>query len=149
MDIIVGIRSHLAGLSALSSLVPIARIYTPILEAKATYPAIQLQLISDVDDLHLRGTDNLPTDRIQVDTWAKTRDQAMMIGRLVRQRLNGFRGTWVGTGSPLPTTHVQLIRYVEGSERFEPEINGGLCRHSADYKVTFRDSEEEMLTMSA
>jgi len=145
MDVLVATRAHLLGQAAIAALV-VTRIFTPRIPEKVTYPAVLLTLVSDVDGHHLRGPNLVPTDRVQVDVWATTRDQVTLLGRLVRQRLNGFHGTWTGTGSPAPTITVQAIRYEVGSERFEEEIGGGLCRQSADYFLTFRDSEEQMLT---
>lgn len=152
MDVIVGLRAFLGASATLTAVVPIARIYSPILEAKAFSsrtadegPAIQLQVISDLQGLHLRGPDGLFRDRIQIDSWARTRDRAVAVGRLVRQRLNGFQGVWTGTGSPVPTLTVQGLFYIDGSERFDGEIGGGLVRHTADYRVFYKDSEEQVL----
>ena len=147
MDVITACGAHLAGLSAITALVS-TRIHTPVLPAKCTYPAIQLQLISDVEGSHLRGPDGLFKDRIQLDSWATTRDGAVVLGRLCRQRLNGFAGVWLGTGSPVPEMRVQLIRYDVGAAQYIEEINHGLSRHVAEYEITFTDSEEELLIAS-
>lgn len=152
MDVIVGLRAFLAAAPAIAAVVPVGRIYAPILEAKAFNsragddgPAIQLQIIGDLQGQHLRGPDGLFRDVIQVDSWARTRDRANTLGRLVRQRLNGFKGVWTATGSPTPTLTVQGIFFVEARELFDGEIGGGLVRHSADYRIVYRDSEEQVL----
>jgi len=146
VDILVGFRDHLITSAPIAALI-VARVYTPILPAKPTYPAVQLQLISDVDGLHLRGPNGLHTVRIQADAWATTRDGARALGRLIRQRVNGFAGNWIGDKSVSPATRlaVQLAQFVDGSERYADEINGGIVRHSGDYFVTFRDASEEVL----
>ena len=145
MDVIVGLRAHLAAEATLTALVPASRIYSPILEARATYPAIQLQIVSSTREAHLRGPNGEARDRIQIDVWAKTRDTAIAVGRLVRQLVNGYSGTWIGSGSPAPTITVQGMFLDLGSEIFESEIAGGLVRQSADYRITYVDSEEQVL----
>lgn len=144
MDVITGLREHLLGCAEIAALV-VARVHTPILPAKCVYPAVQLQLISNVDRPHLRGPGLLPIDRIQIDCWATTRDGAVQLGRLCRERCNGYQGQWYGDGSPAPTLRVCSMLYGESSERFEEEILGGLCRHTADYLLTSRDSEARVL----
>lgn len=152
MDVIAGLRAFLGASPAIAALVPLARVYSPILEASAFNsrttnegPAIQLQRISDTQGAHLRGPDRVFVDRIQVDAWARSRDRAVAVGRLCRQRLNGYQGMWTGTGSPAPTLSVQRIALIDGSERFDGEIGGGLVRHSADYRIFYTDSEEQVL----
>jgi hypothetical protein len=145
VDIVTGVRRYLLGHASIAALVA-QRIYTPILPQKVTFPAIQLQLISDIDALHLRGPIGLPTDRIQLDAWAMTRDSALGLGRLCRQRLNGFAGAWVDAStSPEGRLVVQVIRWDDSGDRFEPDLYGGLCRHSSDYWATFRDLTDEVL----
>ncbi len=153
MDVLAGLRSFLADSTDIASLVPLARIYSPALEAKAfsspstSGPAIQLQNASNVvvGD-HNRGPGGLRRDRVQIDCWATTQGAAKAVGNLCRQRLNGYAGTWTGTGSPPPTLDVQGVFLAEGSERFDgTEIKGGLGRHSADYFILYTDSEEQTL----
>lgn len=146
MDILVGFRDHLITCTPIAALV-VARVYTPILPQKTVYPAIQVQLISDVDGLHLRGPIGLPTVRLQVDCWAATRDQVFTLGRLVRQRVNGFAGEWIGDKSTSPAGRlgIRLAEYVNGSERYEEDVNGGFCRHSGDYLVTYKDVSDQVL----
>lgn len=153
MDVIAGLRGHLAGASALVTLVPIARIYSPTLEAKAfsnpanAGPAIQLQNVSAIDiDAHNRGPGGTHKDRIQVDCWALTQDLAKTIAKICRARMNGYQGIWIGTGSPPPTMRVARIEFIIGSERFDgDEIGGGLGHQGADYFITYKDSEEQVL----
>ncbi len=144
MDLIAGVRLFLLDQAEIAALV-VARVYTPILPQKVTMPAVQLQLIDDLDELHLRGPIETPIARVQVDAWAGTRDAAKALGRLCRQRLHGFKGVWTGTESPPGTLTVSVIRYVDGSEHFEEDIQGGSCRHMADYRIRYKDSEDRVL----
>ncbi len=48
-----------------------ARVYTLILEQSATFPAIRIQLVSEIELMTLRGDlTNLFAARLQVDAWA-------------------------------------------------------------------------------
>jgi hypothetical protein len=138
----VGLRRHLLDSAAIAARVT-ARVYTPILPQKVSYPAIQLQLISDVEDLQMRGPDGLTRVRIQVDSWAQTRDAAQSVGRLCVQRLNGFLGMWMGDPSTSPPLYFRVLGVAlqSASEQFEQEVMGGICRHSADYFVHFKDPD--------
>ena len=85
MDVVIGVRGHLAGLSALTALVPIERMYSPILQAKtfsttdSGAPAIQIQVLPDEEEAHLRGPSQLFKDHVQVDAWARTAPPATTI----------------------------------------------------------------------
>jgi hypothetical protein len=145
VTVIEGLRTHLLALPAIATLVGGTRIYPLRLPQKAVLAAI---VVTRVDDprigTHLRGPGGLSRARIQVDAWAQTHDQATALGTLCRRRLDGFQGTWTGTGSPAPTIAVAAIHHDDEGDRFEEEILGGLCRHGADYFVTYRASDEAM-----
>ena len=136
----MGLRRHLLDSGDIAAKV-VARVYTPILPQKVTFPAIQLQLISDIEELQMRGPDGVTRVRVQIDSWALTRDAAQVVGRLVVQRLNGFLGYWVGDPSTSPPGYLRILGVaLQGaSEQFEQEVLGGMCRHSADYYIHFRD----------
>lgn len=132
------LRAHLLADAAISAVVA-ARIYPLRLpqpkKDAVNLPAIVLQRISTVRYAHLRGAEALARPRLQVDCWATTHDAATSLGTLVRQRLNGFAGTWTSDESPSVDIAVQAIFLENEQDLFEEEIQGGLCRHSADYFV--------------
>ncbi len=132
MTVETGLRFHLLDEATIAGLVG-ARIYPLRLPQKATFPAIVLQRISSMRWKHLRGADALARPRYQVDCWAQTHDAATSLGNLVRQRLNGFAGTWTSDESPEVIIRVQGLFIENEQDLFEEEILGGLCRHSADY----------------
>jgi hypothetical protein len=132
MTIGAALRAHLLDDAAIAALVT-ARVYPLRLPQKAVMPSIVLTRISGVRWAHLRGAEALVRPRYQVDCWAATHDAATQLGTLVRQRLNGFAGTWTSDESPLIDIHVQAMLLVDERDLFEEEILGGLCRHSADY----------------
>lgn len=127
-----GLRSYLLAAPAIAALVG-TRVYPLRLPQKATFPAIVLQRISDVRWSHLRGAGSLARPRFQVDCWATTHLAATQLGSLCRARLAGFAGTFTDAESPATVIRVQAIVMDSEQDLFEEDINGGICRHSADY----------------
>lgn len=155
MDVIAGVRSHLLSDSTIGPAVQDSvtgryRIYTPRVPEKLTLPAINLLMVSDLEPLHLRGRRGLFKTRIQVDAWATTRDGASALGRRIRQRMHGYTGVWSDTSpsSPSESIGVQLIEWELGSDHFEEDIQGGLCRHMSDYCLYYTFLPAEAMTIT-
>ncbi len=122
------------------------RVYPLRLPEKKVMPSVVLLLVAEPDIApHMRGPGDIFRARVQVDSWAMTRDGAAELGALCRRRLNGFLGTWLSAGSPQSSIDVKQIMYLDGVEMFEEDILGGLSRHSADYFVTYSSSDESIL----
>lgn len=138
------LRTHLLSETSIAGLVA-GRVYPlrlPQPKAGVTnLPAIVLTRISGIRYPHLRGAESLARPRYQVDCWANTHDAATALGTLVRQSLNGFAGTWTSDDSPAIDIRVQAILLVDERDLFEEEIQGGLCRHSADYFLWHQTNE--------
>lgn len=124
-------RAFLLDEAAIAGLV-VTRVFPLRLPQKPTLPAIVIQRVSDVREAHLRGINALSKARYQVDCWAQTHDGATSLGAYVARRLSGFSGTWTTTSSPAQSVSVTVFPEME-QDLFEEEIQGGLCRHSADY----------------
>jgi hypothetical protein len=129
----VALRAHLLDDGAIAALVG-TRVYPLRLPEKLVLPAIVLTRISEVRYGHLRGNEALARPRYQVDCWASTHDGATALGTLVRQRLNGYTGTWSDDESPATTIPVTVL-FDSAQDLFDPDILGGSCRQSADYFV--------------
>lgn len=135
-----GIRRHLLDDATIAALVA-ARVYPLRLPQPKPAPAVNLPAITisriSVQRLgHLRGTEGVARPRVQVDYWAPTHDAASQGGALVRQRLNGFAGTFTLTSdSPAVEVYVQGVFFADERDLFEEDIHGGVCRHSADYLI--------------
>lgn len=140
MTVIEGFRSFLLANTSIAAIVS-ARVFPLRLPQKLDLSngkgAIVLTRVDQIAEAHLRGPDALVRARIQVDCYAVTHDAATALGTLCRQRLFGYQGTWTGTGSPIPVVHVQAILEDMESDRFEEELQGGFCRHMADYFVFY------------
>ncbi len=131
-----GLRAFLLDDTAIAALV-VARIQPLRLPQKATMPFIVLTRVSDVRGAHLRGVQKQAKARYTVDCWAQTYDGAAQLGAICARRLGGFQGTWTLTTSPPETVSVTILPDLE-MDLFEEDIQGGLCRHSADYFLWHR-----------
>jgi hypothetical protein len=70
------------------------RMHARMLPQAPTLPAIVYQRI-DTRRLHdLAGPDGLPRARMQVTCWGSTPAVAYSVASVVRERLDGFKGTW-------------------------------------------------------
>jgi hypothetical protein len=127
-----GLRAYLLADTAIAALVG-TRIYPLRLPQKAEFPSIVYQRISGIRFGHLRGQGSLARPRYQVDCWDRQHLAVTRLGNLCRARLAGFQGQWSDDESPETIITVQAILFEDERDLFEEEINGGICRHSADY----------------
>lgn len=135
-----GLRSFLLADPAIAAVVT-GQVYPVFLPQKRfaqtsdNQPAIVLTRVSGLRGHHLRGPDAMRRTRYQVDCWARTYDAASALGALCQRRLDAFTGIWTRTsGSTETRTQITIFLDVE-QDLHEPEINGGLYRHSADYLI--------------
>ena len=133
MTIGAALRNHLLADAQIAAIVG-TRLFPLRLPQKVVLPAIVLTRISEVRYGHLRGNEALARPRYQVDCWATTHDGATALGTLVRQRLNGYTGTWTDTDSPSSTIPVTVL-FDSAQDLFDPDILGGACRHMSEYFV--------------
>lgn len=127
------LRDFLLADATVSGLVS-TRVYPLRLPQKPTLPALVYSRISGVRIEQLNGVASAAEPRYQIDAWAVTLAGAQALGKAVRQRLENYNGTWTSNGSP-PISVGVSARIVNEWESFEEDINGGLCRHSADYFI--------------
>lgn len=121
------------------------RMYPDMLPQKVTYPAAVIQAVDVVRSPSLRSVAGLARARIQIDVYAApvspsrgSRVVADEAGNAIRRRLDGFDGSLDDT-STSPATPVRAwVTFDLETEGAEPEISGGLSRHTADYVVQFQ-----------
>lgn len=82
----------LTGSSAVTAIVPAARIVWGELPQGAALPAVVLQIIGETDGPTLAGTDGLWFGRVQVDCYGLTRPSARILSRAIVNLLNGYHG---------------------------------------------------------
>lgn len=122
------------------------RLYPDMLPEKVTYPAAVIQAIDIVRPNPLRGVASLARARIQIDVYAQptsgvgSRAKADQVGAAIRARLDGQALTLTDTTTS-PDTDVQAwVMFDLETEGVEPEIHGGLSRHTQDFLVQYRTS---------
>lgn len=131
------LRSFLLADARIAALVSADQIRPLRLPQKPTLPTIVLLRLDDIRGVHLRGVNAQAKARLQVECWDRTTDGATALGAYVARRLSGFSGRWTTTSSPAQSISVTVLPEDEG-DRFDEDIQGGLCRHSADYFLYHR-----------
>lgn len=70
------------------------RMHARMLPQTPTLPAVVYQRIDTRREHDMAGPDGLPRPRMQVTSWATTPAAAYDLAAAVRQRLDGYAGTW-------------------------------------------------------
>lgn len=83
-------RAILTGSSAVTDIVPAARLNWGEAPQGAAAPYVCLWLISHFDRTHLRGVTGLFESRVQIDVYAATAKQAMDLGEIIASLLHGY-----------------------------------------------------------
>lgn len=143
------VKDYLLADATLAGLIS-TRLYPDMLPQKVTYPAAVIQRIDTIRPGTLRTVAGLATARIQVDVYAQpasglsSRALADAVGAAVRTRLDGF-GFKSGADTELtdtttsPATPIRAwIRADPETDGVDPELHGGLSRHTADYLVQYQ-----------
>lgn len=132
-DIRVGLRAYLLDDAGIAVIVG-TRVYPIIMPQGVVQPSIVYTRVSGVGDNHMEGPSGLSRPRFQVDCWAQSIDVAVTLANLVKERIDGFRGTWLwGEDSPAEGIVVQGVFYAMEREDFDSEA--GMYRVSRDYFV--------------
>lgn len=137
-DIRVGLRAYLLGESAISTAVGGDRIFPVVLKQGEKRASIVYSRISGLGDHHMQGASGLARPRIQIDCWAPKADDAVSLANLVKERIDGFRGSMLwGDNSPAEAIVVQGIFFE--SEREDYDDAAKLYRVSRDYFVWYEE----------
>ena len=87
------LRTYTLAGAAVAALVG-TRMHARMLPQAPTLPAIVYQRISTRRLHDMAGPDGLPQARMQVTCWGGTPAVAYSVASVVRERLDGFKGTW-------------------------------------------------------
>jgi hypothetical protein len=128
-DIRKALRSFLLADSAIVAVV-VDRIYALKIPQGGVPPSIVVTRVSGPGDYHLAGPSGLISARIQVDAWGVTADAATTLANLVKDRLDGYRGT-MGTGGNIITVHGVFVADL----REDYDDDAELYRSGRDYFV--------------
>jgi hypothetical protein len=145
-DIRVGLRARLIDDASVAALVdsgasadPRYRIFPVRLPQGELRASVVYSRISGLGDHHMEGASGLTRPRVQIDCWAQSANAADELARLVKARLDGFRGDilW-GDDSPEEAIKVQGI-FFESEREFYDDV-AKLYRVSHDYFVWFEQA---------
>lgn len=120
------------------------RLYPDMLPQKVTYPAGVITAVDIVRPNPLRGVASLAKARVQIDIYAQPSDGqssraiADQAGTAIRQCLDGFAGEWTDASVSPDVSVKAWVTFDLETENAEPEISGGLSRHTADYFVQYQ-----------
>lgn len=110
------------------------RVYPIVLKQGVSGDSIVYQRISEVGDHHSQGASGLARVRMQVDSWSATRNGAAALGLVVKERLDGYRGT-MGTGAD--EVMVQGVFFDSSRDDYDEESK--MYRASQDYIITYEE----------
>lgn len=145
-DFRVGLRAYLLDDATIAAAIDSGasasrryRLFPVTLPQGEVRTSIVYSRISGQGDHHMEGASGLNRTRVQIDCWAQTADAADSLARLVKERIDGYRGSMLwGEDSPAEAIVVQGIFYESEREDWEkgpPE----LYRSSKDYIVWFEE----------
>lgn len=143
MTVAAAIAERLLELSAVTALVG-TRVRVMKLRQSDTLPAIRVDEISGIDDLHERGAVGVIKSRVQVDSYADTASgvdpyavasavDAALHGDGAGSGLNAWRGS-VGS----PPFQIDVIRDLGVTRTLEKEGSREIVRVIREYMVTHR-----------
>jgi hypothetical protein len=85
-------RAILTGAAAVTALAPASRINFVSHPQGAPLPGVVLTVVTDFENMTMRGPDGLSQGRVQADCYAMTYTQAKQLSRAVRAALSGYSG---------------------------------------------------------
>lgn len=138
-DIRPAIRQILLNDPTLNAYVGGTRIYPVLLPQGVTAPSVVQNLITEASDYHTQGPSGLGAARVQIDCWALTADQSVVLGDMVHDELSGFSGivTW-GSNSPPSDLLIRGIFKDQGRDDYDPVSK--LYSRRRDFMVWFSES---------
>lgn len=132
-----GLRVFLLGEGLISSAVGAGRIYPLRLPQAERQTSIVYTRISGQGDHHNTGPSGLTQLRLQIDCWAPSIAAATALANLVKERIDGFRGTMPDTNSPPLQMVVRGVFFDGEREDYDDAVS--LYRVSRDYTFWFAE----------
>lgn len=111
-----------------------ARMYSRVLPQNTKQDSIAYQLISAEGDHHNAGASGFARPRIQITAWSQTDAGADVLGRLIKGRLDGYRGL-MGTGANEIKVHG--VFFSSGRDLYDNEAK--LHGVSQDFFIMFAE----------
>lgn len=138
-EAVVGRLLDIAAVTALVS----TRVYLDKLPQSPTYPCVRVQLVSEVQEHHLRGGNSMKTARVQVDAFAREVSgvNPYALAAAVADAIHGgddgtgLCGWTESIGSPALV--VMAAFRLERRRQYDPD-ELRVCTMSQDYQVIFQ-----------
>ncbi|MFZ5736312.1 MAG: tail completion protein gp17 [Pseudomonadota bacterium] len=128
-DIRPALRAFMLGDAAIASRV-LTRIYPLKLPQGVTGDSIVYTRVSAISGHSMAGRDGLARVRMQIDAWATTGDAAASLANLIKDRIDGYKGT-MGAGDAA----VMVGGVFFDGERDDHDDAAKLYRTSRDYRI--------------
>lgn len=137
-DLRGALRSFLLADSGISTAVGGSRIYPGIIAQGQTLPSIVYNLVTEQTDQTMQGASGLVSPRFQIDAWAQSQDDADNLARLIKNRIDGFRGVWpYGSNSPKDVIYVQGVFSQNARYNYDDVAQPKLHGVSRDYVISY------------
>jgi hypothetical protein len=136
-DIRPALREFLLDDAAISAAVGGTRVFPLVLPQGIIDTSIVYTRISGIGDHHMQGPSGLNRPRYQIDAWAESIDDAIVLADQIKQRIDGFSGTMLFGASPQSGVDIRGIFFVDEREDFDNDAH--LYRVSRDYMIWFEE----------
>lgn len=137
MSIVPEIRAYLIAAGSPVAAQLADRLFPSVLPQGVAYPAGTLERAAGSTQHTLDGPSGREVWRLTVQTWAATSLAAQALAHSVRNRLDGFKGTLAGIGSP-STTIRATIRLENEHESYDETVKK--YRTIQEFRVTHTES---------
>lgn len=109
MSLKAALHQYLASKTAVTTLVPSARIVRGKRPAGTALPCIAYWRVSETDEDHQGGASGLAMTRVQLDIWATTDAEMESIRTALRDVLHGLQHTTIGSGGNAVNVETMII----------------------------------------
>lgn len=133
LDLRPGLRAFLLADASVSGLV-VDRIYPLVLKQGERRDSIVYQTISATGDHNNQGPSGLASPRIQITSWSDDVDRSNALGRVVRDRLDGYAGIM---GSGVNAITVRGVFFEDERDLYDDALT--LYGTSQDYFIWFAE----------
>lgn len=132
-DIRSALRGYLLADAGIAALVG-ARVYPSKMPQGNTQDCIVYQRVSNSGYHHMTGPMGLARPRLQIDCWSRSSDRANALANLVKERIDGFKGS-LDYDASTPPNQLQVRGIFFDTERDLYDEDSELYGVSRDYFV--------------
>lgn len=131
VDLGPALKAYLIADASIAALVS-GRVFPEKMPENNRLTSIVYNRISSVDRYTMTGPSGLVSPRYQIDSWAVTLAQALVLANLVKERIDGYRGT-MGSGA----VAVDVRGVFQADDRSDYDDTVQMSRVSRDYFIHY------------